>query len=352
MGGKKIIVVLSNGIGGAEKVSLTIAKALYRNGYKIKIVSLGRSVGNINKIIPQYFEYEFIKIRNISDFATWRLYRLFKKERPHAVFTSLDYLWSRVSFAAHYADKNIKCIVRSNHELGKWLSINKTLGRISLKYISKAIMQTENMKLGFDAAFPKYKERFVVIENPLDTEYIECCISGALNPLDKEKINYVSVCRVVPVKRIEDLVSAFTMVKNIIRNSKLTIIGDVEADHVYYEKLKKLVKDNGVEDSVVFTGLQENPYRYVDNADCFVLSSSSEGYPNSLLEALYLGVPSVSTRCTPIVDKILSNERGYVINVGDVDEMGKAMVKALDLKINTAFRQDTAKDFLKLFVSN
>lgn len=62
-------------------------------------------------------------------------------------------------------------------------------------------------------------------------------------------------------------------------------------------ELQKLIADLNLQDSVEVLGAKGNPYPWVSNAHCLVLSSDREGMPNVLLEALALGVPVASTDC-------------------------------------------------------
>lgn len=349
---KKILIFTPSSVGGAQKVSLSIAKALYNADYEIIFVLISNQVEDIRRLIPECFETIHIRVRNIYDFATLKIYKVLKKERPYAVFTSFNYLWGRVAFASRLVDKNIKCIVRSNIGIEKWDGVTRKLAAISLKYIDKAVMQTEEMKSGFDILFPKYRNKFVVISNPIDAVSIEKCIANAQNPFDSNNVNFLSTCRIDPQKRLDDLIRAFACVKRKIDNARLTVLGNFNANRAYYEKLLQIIRDEGIETSVAFIGLQDNPYKFLKYADCFVLPSASEGYPNSLLEALYLGVPSVATRSVPVVDQILTPERGFVIDVGDVKKMSDTMIKALNLKVHHAFRQDTVNDFIELFDKN
>jgi glycosyltransferase involved in cell wall biosynthesis len=82
----------------------------------------------------------------------------------------------------------------------------------------------------------------------------------------------------------------------------------------------------GVGGSVTLAGFVEEPGRVLADADLFVLSSRSEGLPLSLLEALVLGVPVVSTRCGAGPDLILEGGRyGRLVPVGDVQALAAAI---------------------------
>ena len=92
-------------------------------------------------------------------------------------------------------------------------------------------------------------------------------------------------------------------------------------------------KELGVDDKVCFMGFQSNPYKYLHNADCFVLSSEYEGLPNVMLEALYLGKPIVATESIPFVSKTLGDGKyGICVPVGDAHLFAQAMSKAVTIE--------------------
>ena len=69
----------------------------------------------------------------------------------------------------------------------------------------------------------------------------------------------------------------------------------------------------------------------IQKAKMFVLSSNTEGMPNSLLEAMALGIPSISTDCPCGGPRMLmeGKENGILVPVGEVEPMAEAMRKLL-----------------------
>lgn len=94
------------------------------------------------------------------------------------------------------------------------------------------------------------------------------------------------------VKGFWHLVKAFAIVNHQKPNAKLIIVGEGT-----FTDYKKLALDLGIADKILFTGVQKNPFRYIKKASLYVLTSSSEGFPNALVEAMALGVPVMSVNC-------------------------------------------------------
>lgn len=87
-----------------------------------------------------------------------------------------------------------------------------------------------------------------------------------------------------------------------------------------------MIKDRSLEDKVVILGFKKNPYPYIKNAKCLVLSSEREGLPTILIESLILGTPVVSTNCISGPSEILTGELSkYLAKVNDSNDLALKM---------------------------
>ena len=174
------------------------------------------------------------------------------------------------------------------------------------------------------------EQRISVINNPIDKDYIQKCIKED-SSLEKGFVNYVTVGRVNEIKDQKTLIMAFSKVVAQDPLSRLYIVGSTDNQGLVHE-LVQLTTHYGIVGKVFFEGFQRSPYKYMKNANVFVLSSIKEGLPNSVLEALYIGVPVVTTDCTPFLSQVVQEgKNGFVVPVGDVDALSWAMVKAASL---------------------
>ena len=67
------------------------------------------------------------------------------------------------------------------------------------------------------------------------------------------------------------------------------------------------------------------------SVDCWVLPSTTEGFGMPGLEAAACGCPIVSTRCGGPEDYVNEGENGYLVNVGDEEDMADKLLKVLNL---------------------
>ncbi|WP_302487235.1 glycosyltransferase [uncultured Megamonas sp.] len=89
------------------------------------------------------------------------------------------------------------------------------------------------------------------------------------------------------------LIKIMTELRKSIPNIQLVILGQ----GAYYNKLSNLVQSLDLQDSIHLMGVKSNPYKYMYNADLFVLTSLYEGFPNVLVEAMTVGLPVISVDC-------------------------------------------------------
>lgn len=140
----------------------------------------------------------------------------------------------------------------------------------------------------------------------------------------KDRSVIVTASRLVPEKDIPTLVRAFAELRRS-RRARLVIIGDGAAR----SEIERVVSAEGVSEDVLLTGFDLNPWRWVARADCFAVSSLSEGICCALIEAAGLGVPVVSTDCG--VREVLGGGRwGVLVPVGHHRSMADALAAVLD----------------------
>ena len=137
----------------------------------------------------------------------------------------------------------------------------------------------------------------VCVYNPCDVESIRRLAKEPL-PADRQTFFAEGAPVVAAMGREHDvkgfwhLIKAFALAKKKIPELKLMIVGEGT-----FAEYRKLAEDLQVEQDVWFTGVQKNPFAYLKRASLFVITSVSEGFPNSLIEAMAVGLPAMSVNC-------------------------------------------------------
>jgi glycosyltransferase involved in cell wall biosynthesis len=113
---------------------------------------------------------------------------------------------------------------------------------------------------------------------------------------DDGRTNVLFVGRIIPNKRIDDLVRAFVAFQKLVRpHSRLLLVGDHRGHERYYDRLVELARELGASE-VVFTGHVDDDelYAYYRVADVFLCLSEHEGFCVPLQEAMHFGLPVVA----------------------------------------------------------
>lgn len=130
----------------------------------------------------------------------------------------------------------------------------------------------------------------------------------------------ISIGRFVNAKGWNNLLKAFSIVEKNNSSVKLILMGEGELE----SKIKSLIKKLHIEEKVMLWGFEENPFKYEYNSDVFVLPSFYEGFPNSLIEAMAVGVPVVATDCPSGPSEILQAKVGEKYVIGEYGVLVKS----------------------------
>ena len=156
--------------------------------------------------------------------------------------------------------------------------------------------------------------------NPCDTEQIRELSTVDVDAehksfFEKHTKIIASMSRVDDVKGFWHQIKAFSLIKKEEPEAGLLLVGDGD-----FSEYKQLAEDLGIRENVLFAGLQKNPFRYLKKADLYWLTSHTEGFPNSLIEAMAVGVPAMAVNCKTGPAEILMEDYKQANNQHQVYE--------------------------------
>jgi len=214
-----------------------------------------------------------------------------------------------------------------------------------LNYADALIAQTKEMKQEMAAFYHVNPEKITVINNPIDKTLIHQRLKETYQYPSQDCTHYIAVARIAPNKDYRTLIKAFATVLKQEPSSRLEIVGNPYWDKSYKRQVDKTIEKYGIGEYITFHGIQDNPFKYIEAADVFVLSSIHEGLPNVMLEAMYLGKPVVVTRSIPYIAQVIHDGvNGYTVPVGSYSELAEAMMQARKLCIKEKFIDLTNSD--------
>jgi glycosyltransferase involved in cell wall biosynthesis len=134
-----------------------------------------------------------------------------------------------------------------------------------------------------------------------------------------------TVGRLAEVKRQDLLIRAVSKLKEAYPDLQLILVGDGPER----ERLAALARELQITDRVHFLGYQSCPEKYLRIMDAFALTSRSEGFPVSLLEAWVAGVPVVCSAVGGIPDVVSPERDGVLFPPGDKSALDSALSRVL-----------------------
>ena len=147
---------------------------------------------------------------------------------------------------------------------------------------------------------------------------------------DESKFRFVFVGRIVGDKGINELVEAFTRLNKVHPDTQLTLVGKYEAN---LDPLKpdtlKAIEENLCIDACGPKYGDDLLVEYM-KSDCFVMPSYREGFPNTVMEAGAMGVPSVVTDINGSREIIIHGENGLIVPSKDADALYEAMKQMVE----------------------
>ena len=144
--------------------------------------------------------------------------------------------------------------------------------------------------------------------------------------LKSKAFTFVFVGRIVGDKGINELIEAFKRLKP--NSAKLILVGPYEdnLDPIKSETKSEIDNNQNIE----WVGMQNDVRPFYEQADAFVFPSYREGFPNTVLEAGAMGLPSIVTNINGANEIIIPEENGLIIPSKDAVALYQAMQRFID----------------------
>ncbi len=173
--------------------------------------------------------------------------------------------------------------------------------------------------------FPWYiKRKSSIIYNPVTFSSEKIGIT--LKQGKRKEI--VSVTRLEKQKNVEMLIDAFALFLETHPDYILTVYGE-GTERIF---LENKIADMHLEKAVFLPGSRQNVHDLIIGAEIFAMASNFEGMSNSLIEAMCLGFPCVSTKVSGATDLIIDGNNGLLVDLDDTLGMYNALCQIADNK--------------------
>lgn len=337
-------------IGGIEKALVILVNKLQEKGYDITLVLEKRQGIFLNEINPKIKIIEYApsnsknKIQRKIINLIKRIIFTLKNKNKYDFSASFATYSLPASFVARTASKNCYLwghadyltLFDGNAEEMKEFFIERNYDKFK-----KIIFVSKEGKESFVKVFPEMKEKTMVCNNLIDADKIlelskekipeeDLLKINKLENNQKETTTFINVGRhQEKQKKLSRLIEVATMLKKDNMNFKIIFIGDGPETEEY----KKQVRNNQLENNIIFLGKKQNPYPYFKIADCVVLTSDYEGYPVVFLESFILEKPIITTKVSDYQE--VENKYGFVTEKDTKDiyeKMKKFILNGFEIK--------------------
>lgn len=262
----------------------------------------------------------------------YRLYKYFKREKPHIVQTYIlkPNLYGRIAALLAGVPVVIATEVTLKNQAH---SVASRLRDLLLHPLNALLNRyTDVILCGSDAIRRQWYTRTLAGRLKVLHPYFDPSkLQHAANLRDRTSLtgrdNWVigTVGRLSEEKRHVDLLKAFHDVRKVFPKATLLIVGDGDMR----DGLTNLATRLGVSGSVTFAGFQRNISEYLNKMDVFVLPSRTEGFGIVLLEAMAMGLPVVASNVGGIPELVVNNETGILVRPLRHEELSRAIVELL-----------------------
>ncbi|RSL33788.1 N-acetyl-alpha-D-glucosaminyl L-malate synthase BshA [Salibacterium salarium] len=329
---QKIGITCYPTVGGSGVVATELGKLLAERGHDVHFIStslpfrLNKTYSNIYYHEVEVNQYEVFQYPPYSLTLASKMAEVIKREKldilhvhyavPHAVCALL---------AKDMVDHDVK-VVTTLH--GTDITV---LGHDpSLRDIIRYAIERSDKVTAVSRALATQTKDMLESQRPIETVYnfideriyrpqvFDQDLRKSFNiPHENKVIIHISNFR--PVKRVLDVVNAFYVINNE-TPSTLLMIGDGPEKTRAWQRAEEL----GIDDRVLFVGNQNHVVDFLNISDLMLLLSEKESFGLSALEAMACGVPVIGTDAGGIPEVIIDEETGYVCNIGDAENAGKA----------------------------
>lgn len=311
--------------GGSERVMVNLAEYFYGKGYEVILVTQYKkeieyeiSTG-IRRVYsePEEARLNGGRLHNfIERFRTLR--GIWTAYKPDVVLSFLGKNNLMAILTSAFLPIKTAVSVRGEPTMEYEGSKMQALTRWLFGHADGVILQTGQAKDFFPK---KVRRKAVILPNPLNPVFLRERYTG-------EKADIIAAAgRLDDNKNHAMLIRAFSMIEKEFPKMRLVIYGEGECR----EKLEKLAAGLGLGEKVDLPGSVSDVAAHIEKARIFTLTSHTEGMPNSVIEAMCLGLPVIATDCPcgGPAELIQDGENGLLTPVGDEKALAEAIRRIL-----------------------
>lgn len=170
------------------------------------------------------------------------------------------------------------------------------------------------------------KQKYPSKMTNIETEYLGSFDHG-LNPHDPKQLVFVTCSGLIPLKRVNLFAKAFAL----LIHQGFDVHWHCFGSGKEYHRIVRTIEKNGCMDKVTFHGGVDNTevfkFYQEHSVTFFVNTSSTEGIPVSIMEAMSMGIPCIATD-VGATSELVSDDNGYLLDKNDDPEAISQKIKS------------------------
>lgn len=308
-------------VGGYERVVMTYANALAQmEGNEVTLLC-GESSGELKDQVAGCVKIVDLHCRTRT--LLFRLVSYFRQEQPDCFYVGFRIYNSIAVLAKLLAGNRKTKIFISQHGFEYQSKLQKRIHRIMQKRAAGFIAVTDSLK-DFEQNSLHLSCPACVIGNPVVSP--EMTITRIKDAWFDDGLPVICVCgRLSEDKNVGLAVDVLRQLHSMSVPAKLLILGEGPEKTA----LEKKVESCGLENDVRFVGFVHNPMEYMKACTVYLHTCDREGFGNAVVEAMFAGLPVVTTDCGGPVDIIEKDKYGICFGGGRVASAAQAGAQAI-----------------------
>src|SRR5262245_60129259 len=310
-------VIDSLEIGGAEMVVTALCRSHAAAGHRVEVHCLFTG-GPLASELARDGVAVYVHASDSALASAWNLFRAFQRSRPDIVHCHNKAATSRAAGAARLT--GARAIISTRHGIGP----SPFRLRTELKFWITAAVLCDRVVTVCDAARHNMAAAVRLVAHKVVTipNGASPARDGSEPIAAKRGFTVVSVGRLTRVKGFDTLLRAVAAARASVPDLSVWIVGGGSEAAA----LRQLCSDLELGSVVQFCGERREVGNWLRAADVFVLSSTSEGLPISMLEAMAAGLPAIVTEVGALPELVELSGAGHTVPAGSVDGLARAIV--------------------------
>ena len=185
---------------------------------------------------------------------------------------------------------------------------------------------SQDAKIALLSLKPELTSKVMVINNLQDQIKILKKSEENFSEFNSDVLNLVTVARFEPQKRLDRIIELARKLRN------QEVVFHIVGQGTEFNNIEKLIVRNDLSDKIKLYGPQQNPYKFIKNADALLMVSQFEGFPMVFQEAKILKTPILTTDVSDARDSI-DKKYGYVC-ANSTDAMYKLLSEIIDKNLS------------------